>query len=139
MRINRFFAILSLLVTLGISQPLLANAETDIRNSMTGTIENITMLIQDKSIDKEARHSKIDTIVTPLFDFGLMARLSLGKEEWQKITPKERQNFSDLFATRIKQSYMNKLDLYTDEQVVIDDAVRVKSRIHLPTHLVKKK
>jgi len=135
--INRFFIIFSLLVTLGMTQ-LFASAETEIRDSMTETIENITMLIKDSSIDKPVRNSKIEILVTPLFDFGLMARLSLGKTQWKKMTPEERKDFSDLFATRIKQSYMNKLDLYTDEKVIIDDAVRVKSRIHLPTHLVRK-
>jgi len=135
--LNSFLIIFSLLMTLGMGQ-LFASTETEIKDSMSKTIETITILIKDKSIEKPARHEKIEILVTPLFDFGLMARLSLGKTQWKKITPKERKNFSDLFATRIKQSYMNKLDLYTDEQVIIDDAVRVKSRIHLPTHLVRK-
>ena len=33
---------------------------------------------------------------------------------------------------------MSKLDLYTDEVVVIDDPIKVKNRVHLPTHLMRK-
>jgi phospholipid transport system substrate-binding protein len=116
----------------------MADDKTDIQVSMKKTIGEITSLIQDETIAKEVRNRQIETIVTPLFDFGLMARLSLGKTQWKKITPEERKTFTTLFEERVKQSYMSKLDLYTDEVVIIDDAVQVKSRIHLSTHLIRK-
>lgn len=123
---------------MGLASPLLADDKTEIQVSMKKMIAQVTSLIQDKSLAKESRNREIETLVTPLFDFGLMGRLSLGKEQWKKITPKERKAFAELFEKRVKQSYMNKLDLYTDEVVIIDDAVKVKNRIHLPTHLVRK-
>ncbi|MGB5965753.1 MAG: ABC transporter substrate-binding protein [Sulfurimonadaceae bacterium] len=138
MRYNSFLTILTLLAFIGFTQPLMADDKTDIKASMTKTIGEITSLIQDKSLAKEARNSQVEVIIKPLFDFGLMGRLSLGKEQWKKLTPEERKTFSELFEERVKQSYMSKLDLYTDEVVIIDDAVQVKSRIHLATHLIRK-
>lgn len=138
MRNNSFLTIFTLLAFIGFTQPLMADDKTDIQVSMKKTIGEITSLIQDKTIAKEVRNRQIETIVTPLFDFGLMARLSLGKTQWKKITPEERKTFTTLFEERVKQSYMSKLDLYTDEVVIIDDAVQVKSRIHLSTHLIRK-
>jgi phospholipid transport system substrate-binding protein len=114
------------------------DATDEIKGFMKEKIGAVTSIIQDKSIAKEVRNQEIDTLVRPLFDFGLMGRLSLGKKAWKKLTPQERKEYSRLFEERVMQSYMSKLDLYTDEVVVIDDAKRVKSRIHLPTHLMRK-
>ncbi|RLA68613.1 MAG: hypothetical protein DRG24_09990 [Epsilonproteobacteria bacterium] len=138
MSIKRFFTMFSLLALLSFSQPLFAMSATEIKSSMTETIEQITLLIKENPNDKATRNTKVEALVSPLFDFALMARLSLGKTQWKKITSEERKAFTELFAIRIKQSYMNKLDLYTDEEVVIDDTIQVKSRIHLPTHLLRK-
>jgi len=125
--------------TLLIGSTLSADADTEqIKSFMKGTIGEVTTIIQDKSIAKEVRNREVDALVRPLFDFGLMGRLSLGKAQWKKLTTEEKREFSKLFEERVVQSYMSKLDLYTDEVVIIDDAVRVKSRIHLPTHLMRK-
>jgi len=105
---------------------------------MKHSIHGITTLIQDDTISKTSRHQQIEAIITPIFDFSLMGRLSLGKKQWKKITPAERKYFIELFTLRIRQSYMSKLDLYTDEVVVIDEPIVVKKRIHLPTHLMRK-
>lgn len=138
MRTNRFLAIFTLLALL-LGTALSADADTEnIKSFMKRTIGEVTSIIQDKSMLKEERHREIDALVRPLFDFGLMGRLSLGKKQWKKLSPEERKQFSELFEERVVQSYMSKLDLYTDEVVMIDDAKRVKSRIHLPTHLIRK-
>lgn len=137
MRSIRLIILLSLLGIMSFTTPLLADGKAEIQASMTKMIGEVTTLIRDKSLTKEKRNKAIDTLVSPLFDFGLMGRLTLGKEQWKKITPKERKAFSGLFEKRVKQSYMNKLDLYTDEVIVVDDAVTVKNRIHLPTYLVR--
>ena len=40
---------------------------------------------------------------------------------------------------RLKQSYLDKLDLYTDEEVVVDDAkLKKKKRVEVLTYLVSK-
>ena len=138
MQIYKFLTIFTLLAFIGFTPLLSADEKTDIQVMMTKMIGDVTTLIQDESIPKEIRKRQIEEIVAPHFDFGLMGRLSLGKKAWKKLTPEERKNFSTLFEERVKQSYRSKLDLYTDEVVIIDDAIQVKSRIHLPTHLIRK-
>ncbi len=123
---------------MGFTQAVSADDKADIQVMMKKKIGKVTSIIQDKTITKEVRDGQVDTLVRPLFDFGLMGRLSLGKTEWKKISRDERKEFSTLFEERVMTSYMSKLDLYTDEVVIIDDALQVKSRIHLPTHLIRK-
>ena len=138
MQINKFLTIFTLLAFIGFAPLLSADDKTDIQVMMKKMIGDVTTLIQDKSLPKEVRNSQVEAMAAPHFDFGLMGRLSLGKKQWKKLSPEERKNFSTLFEDRVKQSYRSKLDLYTDEVVIIDDAVQVKSRIHLPTHLIRK-
>ena len=135
---NRFLTIFTLLVLMGFTQLLMADDRADVQLMMKEKIGTVTSIIQDKTIAKDSRDTQVDNLVRPLFDFGLMGRLSLGKAQWKKLSKEERKSFSSLFEERVMQSYMSKLDLYTDEVVIIDDALKVKSRIHLPTHLMRK-
>ncbi len=137
MRLRTIGMIFSLMALFG-SDLLLADDTVQVQAMMKEKIGAVTSIIQDKSLAKESRDQEVDTLVRPLFDFGLMGRLSLGKKAWRQLSKAERKEFSRLFEERIMNSYMSKLDLYTDEVVVIDTAKKVKSRIHLPTHLVRK-
>ena len=129
---------LIVLFVMGASQSVAADDKADIKAMMKEKISAVTTLIQDKETSKDVRNKKIEAIVTPLFDYGLMGRLSLGKKQWKKLSKQERADFAHLFEERVTQSYISKLDLYSDEVVAIDDAIKVKSRIHLPTHLMSK-
>jgi len=135
---RRFFIIYTLLFLLGLTQTAMADGKTEVKEMMKEKIGKVTSIIQDKTIAKNIRDTEVDALVRPLFDFGLMGRLSLGKTQWKKLTTDERREFSRLFEERVMNSYMSKLDLYTDEVVIISDAIKVKSRIHLPTRLVRK-
>ena len=135
---KRNILILMVLFLLGFTQSVFADDKIEIKEMMKETIGSVTTLIQDKKITKDERNKKIEALVTPLFDYGLMGRLSIGKKQWKKLSKEERKKFSRLFEERVTQSYISKLDLYSDEVVVIDDAIKVKSRIHLPTHLMQK-
>ena len=138
MKRNYFFTVMAFLALLGLSQPLLANEKSDLKASMKKSIGDVTSIIQDKSIAKDARNTQVDAIVRPLFDFGLMGKLSLGKKAWKKLSKTERKEFSRLFEERVMQSYISKLDLYSDEVVVIEEPIKVKKRLHLPTYMMRK-
>lgn len=138
MNYRRIFTIFTLLFLLGLTQTVMADGTTDVKVMMKDKIGKVTSIIQDKTIAKEIRDTEVDALVRPLFDFGLMGRLSLGKTQWKKLSKEERSTFSTLFEERVMNSYMSKLDLYTDEVVMIDDAIKVKNRVHLPTRLMRK-
>ncbi len=135
---KRLLNIMSILMLLGLTSTLFADGKIEVETNMKKVIGEVTSIIQDKKIAKTQRDAQVDDLVRPLFDFGLMGRLSLGKGAWKKLTKQERAEFSRLFEERVMRSYMSKLDLYTDEVVVIDDAIQVKTRIHLPTRLMRK-
>ena len=73
-----------------------------------------------------------------MFDFELMAKLSLGRKYWPDLSKEKRERFTELFVNRLRQSYLNKLTAYTDETVVYEPPLKVDAKIHIPTYLVSK-
>ena len=98
----------------------------------------VVKVLQAKGIDKEAKAKIIDKIITPIFDFPLMARLVVRKH-WSKFTPPQREKFTRLFTKRLKTSYRDKISLYTDERASLKPALRKKKTIiHIPMEMVSK-
>ena len=125
-----------LLAVLMFSFPLMAIEESEIKSTMRVKIDSVTELLKQKSIDKRQRDVDIINIIDPVFDFNLMGKLSLGKKVYRSISPAEKKEFSTLFNQKIKASYIKKVDLYSDEQVIIKELKKVKSRIHLLTYII---
>jgi phospholipid transport system substrate-binding protein len=131
-----FYPIVFLLI---FSQLAIADNTDDVKQFMKEKINIVTKLLSDKTIDKETRNNKIIEAITPVFDFPTMARLSLGKRYWKQLNKKKQEEFSALFVKRLENFYLEKLDLYTDEKVLVEDAKQVKkNRIYLLTHIVTK-
>ena len=105
---------------------------------MKEKIDTVTLLLQDKNIAKESLKEQIYAIFDPVFDYDLMAKLSLGPVTWKTLTQEQKDRFVKLFEARLKASYVNKLDLYTDEVVAIKEVKPVKSHIYLLTELIGK-
>ena len=95
----------------------------------------IVSILQKKDIENKAKETKISKIVTPIFDFPLMAYLSLGRKNWLKFSPVQRDKFTRLFTERIKKSYWEKIALYKDEKVLFKPKVQKKKTTYIPSEL----
>lgn len=129
---------LVVLFTLAISLPTYADEKAEVFQLAKSKIDAVVDLLRNKEIGKAERNQKIIATINPIFDFALMAKISLGKKHWKPLSTGQRKEFIDFFVLRLQESYLEKLDLYTDEEVVVEEAVTVKKRIHLMTHLVTK-
>ena len=119
-------------------QPLMALQEAEISSFMQTNIDNATLILRDPKIQKEERAQKVFEIFDALFDYSLMSKLAIGGKQWGLLTPEKQNEFSKVFEKKLKNSYMEKLDLYTDEKIVIKNSEKIKdTRIHLTTHLMK--
>jgi phospholipid transport system substrate-binding protein len=103
---------------------------------LQGKWQAVVSILQAKDIDAEAKAKKIDKLVSPIFDFPLMAKLALGRQNWAKLTPLQRQKFSKLFIERLKSSYREKVSLYTDETAAFKPAQQKKTTIEVPMVLI---
>ena len=121
------------------SAALLADEVSEIRAMTKEKVDIVINILKDKSLSKNEKKEGILETIDGLFDFSLMARLSLGKKHWKSLSKEKRNEFSELFVERLKMSYLEKLDLYTDEEVVVDEARKTKkNRVEVLTYLVTK-
>ena len=95
----------------------------------------IVSILQNKDIDQKDKEIQIGKIVTPIFDFPLMAKLVLGRKHWPKFTPPQREKFTRLFTERLKKSYREKIALYKDEKVLFKPKVQKKKTTYIPMEL----
>lgn len=118
------------------SRPALADNAAEVDAFLKGKLDQVMILLKDKTLKKEDRNAKIIEVINGAFDFSTMAMLTLGKKYWPEMTPEERERFTALFVERLKASYLEKLDLYEDEKIVYSPPVEVKDKIHMLTELV---
>ena len=121
-----------------LAAPALADAPGEVRELLRGKIDAVVVLLQDKTADKARRDERILDIVSPIFDYPTMAKLSLGKKYWPTLSQARQTEFSDLFIKRLQESYLDKLDLYTDEEILYGEPQAEGKTIHMPTTLVSK-
>lgn len=128
----------SVVVLLIMVQNLVANEQQILKDHFLSKIDEVILIVQDKKITKEKRNDAIVKELTPMFDFELMAKLSLGKN-WKILNKNDKEKFVKLYVNRMKKSYSSKIDAYSDEKVEVTKIKQPKSnRIELITNLVSK-
>ena len=110
-----------------------------IEDERTKRIDNVLLVLKDKTLSKESKKEEVIKIVNDTFDFELMAKIALGKEAWDSIDEAKQNEFSKTFEEKIKASYSNKLELYNDQKVKIISLLPYnKTRLQLKTELLGK-
>jgi len=107
-------------------------AQALLKNRLDATIA----VLQKKDLDQQKKNEQLVEIVTPMFDFHLMAKLSLGRKYWPGLSEEKKDEFTDLFIKRLRTSYLEKISLYTDEKVFFKTPVRNKRKVRIPTEII---
>jgi phospholipid transport system substrate-binding protein len=115
-----------------------AGQKEDVEALVKSKIDAVLAILPQKDMAKDEKDRKIMEIVEPVFDFTLMAKLTLGKNGWQEMNPSQQKEFLDLFVARLKSSYLDKSSLYSDEKVAYKPAVEVGDKIHAPIDVIGK-
>lgn len=128
----------TLLSLLMVCQFATAADDTSAEAELKKKLAAVFAVLEKKDLDQETKNKEVVDIVTPMFDFSLMAKLTLGKKYWTGLTEEQKERFTQLFIKRLRTSYLGRLTLYTDEKVVYESPVEKKHKIHIPTYLVSK-
>lgn len=133
---NKFLILLFSLLIL--SKSLFAIEESKIKDVMQEKIDNVILILQQKDKTLKERTDKIFSIMDALFDYNVMSQIALGKD-WNSLSSDEKAEFTKLFETKLKNSYIDKLDLYTNQKIQIDGIDKLNpKRIRLITYLIGK-
>ncbi|MCF6310393.1 MAG: ABC transporter substrate-binding protein [Sulfurimonas sp.] len=133
-----FKKILLIGVMLIFTPNLAADEQTDLKEHFLKNIDKVILIVEDKILSKDKRNKDIISVLTPMFDFELMAKLSLGKA-WKKLPKTDQKRFIDLYVKRMEKSYSSKVDSYNNEKVEVNKIEQPKkNRIALVTDLISK-
>jgi phospholipid transport system substrate-binding protein len=141
MRVKKWIKCIWLYAVIGLlllGQAVTADDKGAAEGFLKSNLDAVFEVLKKKDSDPQAKNSEVVEIVTPMFDFALMAKLSLGRKYWPDLSREHKEKFTELFVKRLRQSYLNKLTAYTDEKIVYESAVAVKKKIHISTHLISK-
>ena len=130
--------IYAVLLTLIMSQAVVADDKTDAEKLLKGKLESVIVVLEKKDLNQQLKKDQIYEIIEPVFNFPLMSRLTLGKKHWPSLTQDQKKKFITLFTKRLKDSYLDKMLLYSDEKIKYNAPVQIKKKVHIPTILVSK-
>ncbi len=128
----------TIFILLALNLSLQAIEEGKIQEVMKTQIDSILEVMQNKELDKKTTANKVFSLLDSIFDYKTMSKISLGRN-WKKLSLEQKDAFAKSFEKKLKFSYMDKLDLYTDEKVLIKELrKKKKNRIQLYTDLLGK-
>jgi phospholipid transport system substrate-binding protein len=92
----------------------------DATDQIRGAIDRTIGILKDPALaakgKEEERRELLRKEIAPVFDFGEMAKRSLGPN-WRDRTPEERERFVALFRELLENSYLGKIESYRGEVI----------------------
>jgi phospholipid transport system substrate-binding protein len=93
-----------------------AIAEPSPTDDVRSSVEAVIALLKDDQLDRQSRRDRMREVIDKRFDFRAMSQRTLATN-WKKATEAEKQKFTELFAELIQNSYVSKIESYTNETV----------------------
>ena len=117
------YAVFGLLL---LSRPVVADEKIAAEEFLKSNLDAVFAVLQKKDLAPQAKNNEVVEIVTPMFNFPLMAKLSLGRKYWSDLTQDKKDRFTELFVKRLRKSYLDRLTTYTDEKISYESPVAIK-------------
>lgn len=96
----------------------LSASASEITNGVKATIDEVIEIVTDKGLKSQVtvRREKLREAIGKRFDYKQMVMRSLARA-WNNRTPKEREEFQELFKRLLENSYASKIESYSDEKI----------------------
>ncbi len=109
------------------------------QDQLKQTIDSVMQVLNNPELkgeaQKEKRREVLGKIVEERFDFKKMSQLSLARH-WKERTEPERQEFVALFGRLLKDTYISKMEGYTDEKVIFLKERIKKKKAQIDTKII---
>ena len=93
-----------------------ATADTTPTEAVRTSVNAILDILKDEQLDRQSKRDRMRSIIHDRFDFRAMSQRTLATN-WKKASKEEQQQFISLFGELIQNSYIGKVELYTNETV----------------------
>ena len=91
------------------------------QEQLKGAIDRVVTTLESPALKGDGkaaeRRSAVRKIANEIFDFGEIARRSLGRY-WQPLSEAQRSEFVGLFGDLLERSYFSKIELYGGEKII---------------------
>lgn len=126
-----------LLFFLFLSSVVAADVETEAEKILKSSVDKVFTVMLDKEMTLDQKKIKVVEITNTVFGYPLMAKLSIGKEHWSEFNDEQKAEFIKLFTDAFQKFYVDKLDLFNNEEVIFQPATVVKKKkVQIPTILL---
>ncbi len=122
------------------------SAKTFTENCLKPALNKILTINKTPEVNPDEKTKIYDETIAPLFDYSLASKLTLGKEQWEKLTDDQREKFVNLYGKRLQSFYLNRLLLlHPDTDITFIDTVQeqnkavVTTEMESPRYIEKKK
>lgn len=141
---NRIFfaSVMAILLLLTVRTGLSAAASP--MESLRIPIESVLSLLKDPKykdpVQRQQQRDKIFAITRKLFDYTEMSRRTLARN-WKSFSPGEQQQFVEVFADHLSNSYMDKIQgeykgesvVFLNQEMIADGKALVTTKIQRQT------
>jgi len=118
------------------NQPVYASP---VQDQLKITIDKILDILRDPSLEGEEqvekRRASLRKVINERFSFAKMSQLSLGRH-WKKRSDEEKKVFIELFGQLLEETYISKIEAYTDEEVVYVKEYVKKKKAQINTKII---
>ena len=80
------------------------------------SVDAIIATLKNKSLEEDARRVRITYLIRSRFDFETMSRRILATN-WKKASEEQKKRFTELFSMLLENSYIDRIEAYTNEKV----------------------
>lgn len=112
--LKRLFLMLAFAMTLAAVN--IASADISPTDSIRGSVDGILTLLQNKELDQTTRRKEMRKVINGRFDFHAMSQSTLATN-WKKASKEQQEEFVTLFSQLIENTYIGRVEAYTDEKV----------------------
>jgi phospholipid transport system substrate-binding protein len=112
--LKRLFLILAAGIVLAAAN--ITSADASPTDAVRGSVNSILTLLQDKELDQATRREEMRKVINARFDFRAMSQRTLATN-WKKASKEQQQEFVQLFSQLIENTYIGRVEAYTDEKV----------------------
>ena len=108
--------LLTLMTGLTLAFTVMSHAGNTPTDDVRASVDAMLEILKNEQLDKEGKRSQMSAVINKRFDFRAMSQRTLATN-WKKTTNEEKQQFVALFSQLIENSYVGKIEAYTNEKV----------------------
>ncbi len=115
-----------------------ANGPEQVRKLLKEKVDSVLEVLEKKNLSPQDKRKKVESIVDPVFNYNLMAKLALGPENWPRLSSDQRKIYSKRFVKRLKTSYFDKISMYSGDSDANFDYGKAREhngKIHVPVEV----